>query len=265
MTLVTTTFGSREEFERATTVLERRGLAYTAVSPDPGFRLVGSPAVVVGEDVRALLSRVGGNEFLCSGWVEYREPKVQVPDAEPQSFVENVFGSVRIVVLAPCVAEPTRIRIVAQVSGDLGPILPYLNAEMGRASYSPRGQFLSFMDGPRLVSLYPHRITIAKADDLVDAWRTLEEIRRRIEDTWARRETVKPCFEVRERPPALELFKRLPRTNCRACGEATCLAFAVKLWSGEASVTECMPVFAEDGASADRRGALEEVCAALGI
>jgi ArsR family metal-binding transcriptional regulator len=265
VTLVITTFGDREEFVRATRVLELHGLSYRVVSPEPGFRLVGSPAVVVAEDVRAALGRVGGNEFLCSGWVGFRESTVPVPDAEPEVFVDGVFGSVRIVVLAPCPADSLRIRIVAQVSGDLGPALPYLNAEMGRASYNPQGQFLTFMDGPRLVSLYLHRITIAKADDLVDVWRTLEETRRRIEGTWARRETVEPCFEIRERPPALELFKRLPRTNCRACGEATCLAFAVKLWSGEASVTECAPVYEEHGASAHLRAALEDVCAALGV
>jgi ArsR family metal-binding transcriptional regulator len=68
---------------------------------------------------------------------------------------------------------------------------------------------------------------------------------------------------MREKPPALEIFKRLPRTNCRACGELTCLAFAVKLWSGGGQLSQCRPVFAGD--FAHLRPALLEICRGLGV
>lgn len=265
MGLLVTTFGSRKEFERGRAVLDRLSLAYEVLSPDPGFRHVGAPAVITEEATRRILARSTPTEFLCAGWVEYREPAVKVPEDEPDSNPEGIFGRAVFSVLAPCVADPTRIRLIALTSGDLGPVLPYLNAEMERASFNPRVPVLTFMDGYRMVALHSRRITVAKADEVVDGWRTLESVRCLVESVWARRQEIEPSYETRERPPALEIFKRLPKTNCKECGEPSCLAFAIKVWSGEASVTECTPVFADQGVRAELRGALEEICAALGV
>ena len=265
MSLLVTTFGSKEEFERGRAVLERRSLAYEVLSPDPGFRLVAVPALIVEEAARRELSRGGANAFLCAGWVDYTPPQVPVPAGEPPVFPDGLFGRAAISVLAPCVADVNRIRIIAQGEGDIAPVMPSLNAVMDRASYNPRAAVLTFMDAYRMVALHSHRITVAKADEIVDAWRALEEIRTRVEAVWAGRNEIEPSYETRERPPALEIFKRLPRTNCKACGEPSCLAFAVRVWSGEVSVTDCHPVFDDAGENVHLREALEEVCAALGV
>ncbi|MFZ5597412.1 MAG: acetyl-CoA decarbonylase/synthase complex subunit gamma [Bacillota bacterium] len=37
----------------------------------------------------------------------------------------------------------------------------------------------------------------------------------------------------------LEIFKQLPKTNCKDCGQPTCLAFAMALASGKASLDSC--------------------------
>lgn len=37
----------------------------------------------------------------------------------------------------------------------------------------------------------------------------------------------------------LEIFKQLPKTNCKECGQATCLAFAMALASGKANLDQC--------------------------
>lgn len=37
----------------------------------------------------------------------------------------------------------------------------------------------------------------------------------------------------------LEIFKQLPKTNCKECGQATCLAFAMALATGKASLDLC--------------------------
>ena len=265
MSRLVTTFGSGDEFERGRAILENYGFAYDVLSPEPGFRLVAVSALVVDEDVRRELSRGGGHGFLCAGWVDHAPPQVPVPSHEPPAYPDDLFGRAAISVLAPCVADVSRIRIIAQVAGDLAPALPYLNAVMDRASYHPGAPVLTFMDGHRMVSVHSHRITVAKADEIVDAWRTLEEIRRRVGDVWARRAEIEPSFETRERPQALDIVRRLPRTNCKACHEPSCLAFAVKVWNGKATVADCTPVFAPEGAHLDLRGALEEVCTGLGV
>lgn len=40
----------------------------------------------------------------------------------------------------------------------------------------------------------------------------------------------------------MEIYQLLPKTNCKICGEATCMAFAVKLIKGGAKIEECTPL-----------------------
>ena len=44
----------------------------------------------------------------------------------------------------------------------------------------------------------------------------------------------------------IEIFKLLPKTNCKECGEPTCLAFAMKLAAGKAELVLC-PYISEEG------------------
>ncbi|HPD17664.1 MAG TPA: (Fe-S)-binding protein [Planctomycetota bacterium] len=263
MSRLVATFPARDEFVKARARLDALALPYEVVSPDPGFSRVGAPSLVMTAEARRKLGGRVGDGFTASGWVEYRPAQVPVPRERPAEFEEDVFGHAAVMVLAPCVADATKIRLIAHLSGDLAEVFPYLNAVMREASYNVHGPTFTFLDRYRMVSMYPRRIAVAKADELVDAWRVLEAIRCRANEVWARRAEIAPSYEMRERPPALEILKRLPRTNCRACGEATCTAFAVKVWSGGADVTLCRPVFAGD--RQDLKEALSEVCAGLGV
>ncbi|MGC8788092.1 MAG: (Fe-S)-binding protein, partial [Anaerolineae bacterium] len=37
----------------------------------------------------------------------------------------------------------------------------------------------------------------------------------------------------------LEIYKLLPKTNCKECGQPTCLAFAMKLAAKQAELSAC--------------------------
>ena len=259
---VITTFPNRDEFRRAQSCLDGCALAYEVVSPDPGYARVGAPALVAEAETRAALADGSGEPGICAGFVDYRPAGIRVPAEPPRGFEEDVFGDAAVVVLAPCVADATKIRLIAHTSRDMSQAFPYLNAEMREASYNAKGPTFTFMDQYRMISMYPQRIAVAKADDIVDGWRTLEMIRCRVNDAWARRAEIEPCYEMREKPPALEIFKRLPKTNCGACGELTCLAFAVRVYNGEVSVTKCLPVF--QGEFGHLKDALVEICMGLG-
>jgi len=220
-----TTFPARGEFEKAVALLESLGAPFQTLSPEPAFCRVGVPAIIVEPEAQAELQN---SDIVCSGWVDYRPPASMAPATEPMAYEEDVFGTAAIMVLAPCVADPMKIRFIAHISGDLAEVFPYMNAVMERASFNPDGPTFTYMDRYRMVSVYPRRVAVAKADEIVDAWRVLEALRVHANEAWARRAEIKPSWETRERPPAIEILKRLPRTNCGACGEPTCLAFAVK-------------------------------------
>ena len=256
-----TTFGHRSEFEKAAARLAALGLPYETISPDPGYSRVGAPALVLAKETRLALAARGGDDFICSGWIEYRPPRIAVPAEPPPALEEDIVGEVAIMVLVPCVADKSRIRFIAHVGGELAQAMPYLNAERREASYNPKAETLSFMDRYRLITLYPRRIVVAKADDLVDGWRVLEMARRLVGDVWARRASIQPCRETREKPPALEIYKHLPGTNCRTCGQRTCLAFAVMVHEGDLPVTRCRPIF--EGDFGHLKDAILQVCASL--
>ena len=160
-------------------------------------------------------------------------------------------------------ADLTKIRLIVHLSGNLAPVFPYLNTEMPQAMFCKEAGTFTYMDEYRLISLYAQRITLAKLDELVDAWRILEKIRCRVNETWQRRSAIEPCYELRKKPPALEIYKRLPGTNCRACGEKTCLAFALRLWNGEVKPSLCAPIFS--GEHGHLKAPFQEICSSLGL
>ncbi len=41
------------------------------------------------------------------------------------------------------------------------------------------------------------------------------------------------------KPSPLEIYKLLPKTNCKKCGLPNCMAFAVRLLSGQAKIEDC--------------------------
>ena len=44
----------------------------------------------------------------------------------------------------------------------------------------------------------------------------------------------------------IDVYKLLPKTNCKRCGEDTCMAFAIKCVNRETAVRECLPMMEEE-------------------
>ena len=258
-----TAFTDRTEFERAIALLEALALKHAVISPDPTFAKVACPAIVLDEAAKTAFLAGAGADVMSAGWVDYRPPAHDVPGEPPHEFADDVVGRVAMVLLAPCVADLDRLRLTAHLSGDVAEALPYLNAELPQGSYVATLPVLTFMDGHRMVSLFRDRIAVAKADDIVDAWASLERLRCLINDVWSRRDEITPSTELHRRPPALEIYRRLPGTNCKRCGQATCMAFAWSVWRGEADPRLCLPVF--EGERGDLRDALLSICSGLGV
>jgi ArsR family metal-binding transcriptional regulator len=91
----------------------------------------------------------------------------------------------------------------------------------------------------RLITIYPQMIAINIVKDQGEAEDILEWLRQVIDDTWERQGAIRPSFEVPAKPRIMEILKLLPRNNCRACGEPTCLVFATKVSHGETEPQDC--------------------------
>ncbi len=130
-------------------------------------------------------------------------------------------------------ADEKKIRLIGYFDRDITEILPYLNTVIKGASYNKGASTLTFAKERRLINLYNIKVTIAKADDILDAWKVLDEVKRIINTTHENKNTIKPNYDEKIKVTALQIYGWLPKSNCRACGEATCLAFAVKILQGE--------------------------------
>jgi ArsR family metal-binding transcriptional regulator len=260
---IVTTFATQEELDKAIILLDSASLPYSVIRPDPGYARVGINAIVISEETRRELMRSGVDKILCAGWIDYYLAKQTVPQEPPPEFENDVFGRTAVMVLQPCAADATKLRAVAHISGDLTDVFPYLNAISADAFYNVNGQTFTITESHRIVTLYPRRIAMAKADDVVDLWRVLEMLRLRFNECRQRKNDITPSFMLRKRPPAMEIYYRLPKKNCGQCGERMCMAFALKLWSGDQNMTNCKPVF--EGEYARLKEPLIEICAGLGV
>ncbi len=149
------------------------------------------------------------------------------------------FGGFVLTHILDCLADPAKIRVVAEASGNVADILPYLNALLPAASYAPGANTLTFRRGHRLITLYPHVVLIAKADDEQDALSILSWLQNLINSAYARRHEIIPCYDRRRTVGFLDVYRLLPGGNCKACGFPTCLAFAVALVDGDAVLRQC--------------------------
>ncbi len=138
-----------------------------------------------------------------------------------------------------CLADPTKIRVIAELSEDVQPVLPYLAALLPQAGYNHAAGILTLVLEGRLLTVYPRVVTLAKALDEDDAAGVLEWLRMRINEAAARQAELTPCLGRRRSPRILDVYKLLPGSNCRRCGEATCMALAGRLIFGEARLADC--------------------------
>ena len=156
-------------------------------------------------------------------------------------------------------AEQIEYEAIAHFETDISPVLPYLNAILGRAIYIPEEPALSWRKEGRNIGFWPHRIAVDHLDSREQLVEVVEGLVRLVNETWERREELEPDTTIHQPLQPLEIFPQLPRTNCRVCGESTCFNFALKLTTGQAALKACTPVY-EPGFE-DQRAQLEELLA----
>ena len=152
----------------------------------------------------------------------------------------------KITRILPCLADPEKIRVVAEVSGEIYEAFPYLNATMKECIYNHPAFTLTFKEGEKMITLHAHHVTLAKIDDEKEAEEILKRIQDLINETYENREKIEPDYSLKQELKASDIDKLLPGTNCRKCGYLSCLAFAFKLIRKQIEITKCMPLFSEE-------------------
>ena len=255
-------FPNQDEGLKAQQILVTRGTE---------FKHISSLAVVVQKEVSPGLCGMLFDEgaLICGHYdFLYRDYEEDLFKRAKEYRVSESSGeflkSITLCYVAPCMADEKKIRLIGYFNRDITEILPYLNAVIKGASYNKNAAILTYAKERRLINFYNIKVTIAKADDIIDAWLVLDEIKKLINKTYSSRDTITPSYEEKVKVTALQIYGWLPKTNCKACGEATCLAFAVKLLQGEQKLLNCASLSTESKFIENKK-IMQELVEALGV
>jgi ArsR family metal-binding transcriptional regulator len=129
---------------------------------------------------------------------------------------------------------------------DITKALPYVNATVEKGEFLPGIPVLVWKDARHRYALRPHEIAISNITDRGEGSEAAAEIVTRINHVWEKRAEMEPSYESFEKPKVLDVLKLLPRSNCKQCGEPTCMAYATRLTEGKRALGECPPLAEAD-------------------
>jgi ArsR family metal-binding transcriptional regulator len=145
--------------------------------------------------------------------------------------------------ILPCLADPEKIRVIAEVSDEIHEVFPYLNATLKGCIYNHPANTLTIKKDQKLITLHVLHVTLAKIEDEKEADGILRWLKDLINETYEKRDQIEPNYSMAAELKALDIYRLLPGTSCKKCGELTCLAFAVKLVGREIEIRKCAPLF----------------------
>ena len=145
----------------------------------------------------------------------------------------------------PCEPGAERWSVKAALEDDIGDALPYLNATLKGAIYNHATRALTWRMGRHAIAIRPREIAISNLRDKDAAATEVQRVADIVNRTWERHAEITPSVEMRQRLKPMDVYKLLPATNCKACGQPTCFTFALKVTAGEVEPEQCTPLFTD--------------------
>lgn len=142
----------------------------------------------------------------------------------------------------PCEPGAERFSSIARLIVDISKVLPYLNATLRGAVYHRAANALTWKKGGHNLAFHAYQIATSNVEDYDAAVREIDGLIKLINRTWERRSEITPDTETHQRPPLMTVYKLLPQTNRKQCGEPTCYLFALKLVASQKKLVECAPL-----------------------
>jgi ArsR family metal-binding transcriptional regulator len=131
------------------------------------------------------------------------------------------------------------LHCIAHLDRDIREVLPYLNSALGGHTYTKDPPSVTFKVHGKLITVHPDQIAVNALKDEDEADKILEWLRQEINEAWGSRDRIQPSFEGLSKPQILEVLRLLPRSNCRRCGQPTCMVFAILAADGAKGPEDC--------------------------
>ena len=152
-----------------------------------------------------------------------------------KSYTKEIFNN-------ECMPNAMSVQCFAHLDENISEVLPYLNASLGGHTYTQDPPSVTFKVQGKLITVHSKKIAINALKDEEDAVKIIEWLKREINAAWENRGKIEPSYESAPTPKLIEILKLLPKTNCRECGQATCMVFASMVAEGAKGVEDCLPI-----------------------
>jgi len=126
-----------------------------------------------------------------------------------------------------------------KLDSDVSHLFPYINAQIDDALYFENPHYIKFSLEGIGCALYPDHAAAAPFAERKEALSFVQRLIAFLNDLESRMDSLEPNYNTHTYIPVLEIFKRLPQTNCKECGYPSCMAFAAAVSKGEASPEQC--------------------------
>jgi ArsR family metal-binding transcriptional regulator len=131
------------------------------------------------------------------------------------------------------------LHCIAHLDEDVSEAIPYLNAVLGGDTYIKDPPSVTFRSQGKLITVHSRKIAVNALRDEAEAHKIIEWLKHEINDAWDNREKIVPKYGGKAKPHILEIYKLLPKTNCRECGQPTCMMFASLATEGIKGYGDC--------------------------
>jgi ArsR family metal-binding transcriptional regulator len=146
----------------------------------------------------------------------------------------------------PCVPGSEHWSVKLTLDNDISEVLPYLNAELEGADYDHKAKVLVWKSDGKKFAFRPNEIKAAPILERDEAYPLSKEAVDVVNTVWSKKDEIEPDYERKRIPNVMEIYKYLPRTNCKECGYSTCMAFAAAVREYEAELCQCPELVKEE-------------------
>jgi len=141
-----------------------------------------------------------------------------------------------------CLPHSTHFNVLMALDAPIESLLPYLVACLPACTYVHGSGVVQLMDRGHIVAIYPDRLTITDVPDTTGAEALCAEYFALIERVQRELPRLTPVLRRQRSISVLDIYRRLPQTNCGLCLLPTCFAFAAAVFRGESVIGACKPV-----------------------
>jgi len=151
---------------------------------------------------------------------------------------------IRIAKKTPCLLEPRKLQITAQTDRPLNEIIPILYLAIPHSQYAKSFGSVTFLLEGKLVTVYSsgniNLGCVLREEIALELLEKLKVLLNKALEYYEKHGSPDPkLVDAKQKLNPLEIYKHLPQTNCKECGEQGCFPFAVKLANGEKSLQDC--------------------------